>query len=65
MKFFALPSPREIMIKQQTEAMRDMLDHQRSAEYHAAMVKMLDKRVQRLQKQIDGGANSLDTESMS
>ncbi len=57
-KFFRLPTPREVLIKHQTSAQLDLLEHQRNAEYHAHMVKMLGKRIERIQRQLDAGENA-------
>ena len=46
-------TPRRRLTDMQTEALMDRIDHQKNAEFHLAMVKMLDKRVARIQKELD------------
>ncbi len=45
------PSPEEIRQRDLEEAKRDLLSHQKNAEYATAMVKMLQERVKRLSKE--------------
>lgn len=50
---FREPSPREVAERQLRDAMRDRLQHASLREYHAAMQKMLEQRIERLRGELD------------
>lgn len=43
-------TPRELLMDQQSKALVDRIEHIKHAEYHGAMAKMLDTRIQRIEK---------------
>lgn len=44
------PTPAEIRAADLVEAQRDLLEHSRKLEFHAAIVPMLKARIERLEK---------------